>query len=75
MKICCCAEIENGIYDSCKPNRKKLNEKIPEKPDFKNCNSGNFKAMAKMNLNTHDILRRNNVPLEMSSKYLNDWMY
>ena len=65
------AEITNGIYYACKNSCEVNTIIVDDNPNFSNCNSSNFKAMANINLYAHEILSGTN---HFRENYLQDWL-
>ena len=69
------AKIENGIYAACKNNKLNWDERImDERPNFVNCTSKNFKAIAEINLHTYEEFVKNGIEKEVYEPYLRDWI-
>ena len=52
-----CAQITDGIYTSCQKNKNPPVNLIPTPPNFRNCDSSHYKAMAKVNLYSYNYYR------------------
>ncbi len=68
-----CARVNDGMYAACQENRNPPQNLIPAPPNFQNCNSTHFKAMAKINLYSYNYYR-NLGDLPSSETYLTDWI-
>ena len=66
------ASITNGIYAACMNNCNEKLSEVEEKPNFKNCNSSHFKAMASVNLYSYEIYSRDDPDAALT--YLENWM-
>ena len=68
-----CAHINDGIYKSCQNNRNPPIDTNPVPPNFQNCNSTHFKAMANINLFSYNHYK-NLDDSSASDVYLRDWI-
>ena len=68
-----CGRINDSIYKSCQDNRNPSIDTIPILPNFQNCNSTHFKAMANMNLYSYNHYKGLN-DSSASDIYLHNWM-
>ena len=66
------ASITNGIYTACMNNCEDRVLQVDEQPNFSNCDSRNFKAIAAMNLHCYNIYSVSNNVLAL--KYLENWV-
>ena len=66
------ASITNGIYTACMDNCEDRVLQVDEKPNFRNCDSRNFKAIASMNLHCYDIYSDSNNTIAL--QYLENWV-
>ena len=66
-------KLENGIYNACKTKKITSVTETVEVPNFSNCNSKHFKAMAEINLYTYNYFDLRGEE-ELSKRYLEDWI-
>ena len=69
------AKIENGIYDACKQSKLRYDKRKPEeRPNFTNCTSKNFKAIAEINLHTYEQYIKRGAQRDEYEPYLQNWI-